>query len=132
MTAPKPFPHGYPEGYGMGPGPGRQFQTLFCQRCGAVVMSSPLHTKWHEELDHEEATQDDVKVSKRAEPDEPFPVGTRVTDTVTGNLIGSGVVESINQDSVGTVYTVKLDSAEYQALPARAIITSSRIRRADT
>lgn len=132
MTAPKPFPHGYPEGYGMGPGPGRQLQTFFCQRCGAIVMSVDVHTRWHQELDYQEATKDAVKVSKRAEEDEPFPVGTRVTDTVTGNLIGAGVVESINQDSAGTVYTVKLDSAEDKALPARAIITSSRIRKADT
>jgi len=132
VSAKIPFVNGFPEGYSAGPGPERPYQTYVCQRCGAVVMLLDIHNQWHQELDHEEATTDDVKVSKRAEPDEPFPVGTRVTDIVTGNLIGTGVVESISQDSVGMVYTVKLDNEEQQGLPARAIITSSRIRRADT
>lgn len=44
-----PFPN-YP-GYGVGPGPSQQFQTFFCQKCGAVVMVKALHKEWHDQIE---------------------------------------------------------------------------------
>lgn len=57
----------WPEGYGAGPGPDRPYQTFYCQRCGAVVMSIRAHNQWHQGLDLQQATKDDVKVAKRAD-----------------------------------------------------------------
>jgi len=46
-----PFPGDYPKGFGTGPGPFQQFQTFFCQKCGAVVMVKALHKEWHDRLE---------------------------------------------------------------------------------
>lgn len=53
MTVPFPgdYPEDYPKGFGTGPGPFQQFQTFFCQKCGAVVMVKALHKEWHDQIE---------------------------------------------------------------------------------
>lgn len=49
----------WPEGYGAGLGVGRQ--SLYCQRCGALVMNARVHTAWHDRVEPAEESSSTLK-----------------------------------------------------------------------
>ena len=60
----------WPEGYGAGPGPSRQYQTYYCQRCGAIVMNIGVHTAWHGRVEPaEEETKAEAESDLDMHPD---------------------------------------------------------------